>query len=86
MDDVVVIGKTLEEHLSNLRDVLKTLSEANLKVQLDKSEFLRTSVEFLGYIITRDGIMPNNKKIEAITRWPVPKNLKQLRGFLGLIG
>ena len=86
MDDVVIFGKTLEEHLSNLREVLQTLNEANLKVQLDKSEFLKASVEFLGYIVTRDGIMPNKKKIEAIIQWPVPKNLKQLRGFLGLIG
>lgn len=86
MDDVVVFGRTLEESLTNIRLVLETLNEANLKVQLDKSEFLKQSVEFLGYIITREGVSPNEKKIQAILQWPVPKNLKQLRGFLGLIG
>lgn len=86
IDDVIVVGKTLEEHLENLEIVLKTLNEANLKVQLDKSEFLHNSVEFLGYIITDEGIKPNEKKIEVIRKYPEPKNLKQLRGFLGMIG
>lgn len=86
IDDVIIFGRTLEEHLENLRIVLKTLHEANLKVQLDKSEFLHHSVEFLGYIITAKGIKPNEKKIEAIQKYPEPKNLKQLRGFLGVMG
>lgn len=86
MDDVVVFGKTLDEHVHNLKLILDTLSDANLKVQLDKSEFLHKSIEFLGYIVTDKGIKPNEKKIKAIQEWPVPKNLKELRGFLGLMG
>lgn len=86
IDDVVVFGRTLEEHNENLRIVLQTLQKANLKVQLDKSEFIHTSIEFLGYIISDNGIKPNEKKIEAIRNFPVPKDLKQLRGFLGLVG
>lgn len=86
MDDVVVFGKTLEEHLENLRIVLETLQQANLKVQLDKSEFLHNKIEFLGYIIAQEGIMPNKTKIEAIEKFPEPKSIKQLRGFLGLLG
>lgn len=86
IDDVVVFGKDLKEHNENLRIVLKTLHKANLKVQLDKSEFMHTSIEFLGYVISDNGIKPNEKKIEAIMKFPEPKDLKQLRGFLGLIG
>lgn len=86
MDDVVVFGKTLEEAVKNLKIILKTLQEANLKVQPDKSEFLKKSVEFLGYVITENGIKPNSKKIETIVNWPEPKTIKELRGFLGLIG
>lgn len=86
IDDVIVVGKTLDEHIENLSIILKALHEANLKVQLDKSEFLHKSVEFLGYIITDEGIKPNEKKIEAIKKYPEPKNLKQLRGFLGMMG
>lgn len=86
MDDVVVFGKTLQEHLENLSIVLETLQSANLKVQLDKSEFLHNKIEFLGYIIAQDGIMPNKNKIEAIEKFPEPKTIKQLRGFLGMLG
>lgn len=57
-----------------------------MKVQPDKSEFLKKSVEFLGYVITKDGIKPNPKKIESIEKWPEPKTVKELRSFLGLIG
>lgn len=86
MDDVVVFGRTLEEALKNLETILRKLQEANLKVQPDKSEFLMKSVEFLGYVITENGIKPNSKKIETIEKWPEPKTIKELRGFLGLIG
>lgn len=86
MDDVVVFGKTLEEAIKNLETILNTLQKANLKVQPDKSEFLKKSVEFLGYVITENGIKPNSKKIEAIEKWPEPRTIKELRGFLGLIG
>lgn len=85
MDDVVVFGKTLELATKNLETVLQVLQKTNLKVQPDKSEFLRKSVEFLGYVITENGIMPNSKKIESIEKWPEPKTIKELKGFLGLI-
>lgn len=83
---MVIFGKNLDEHKENLQIVLHTLQKANLKVQKDKSEFLHTSIEFLGYIIAQESIKPNNKKIEAIKKWPEPKSLKELRGFLGLLG
>lgn len=75
IDDVINFERTLEEHLDNLKIVLQTLHEANLKVQLDKSEFLHHSVEFLGYIITAEGIKPNESEIEAIKKYPEPKSL-----------
>lgn len=86
IDDVVVFGRNLKEHNENLKIVLQTLKNANLKVQLDKSEFLHTSIEFLGYVISDKGIKPNENKIEAIHKFPEPQDLKQLRGFLGLVG
>lgn len=79
INDVIVFGKDLEEHLTNLNTVLKLLNEANLKIQLDKSEFLHSEIEFLGYIITSQGIKPNQKKIEVITKYPEPKTIKELR-------
>lgn len=86
IDDIIVSGKTLEEHLKNLRTILETLKKANFKIQPDKLEFLRTKVEFLGFIISEEGLKPNMKKVECIRNYPEPKNLKDLRAFLGLSG
>ena len=84
IDDVIILGKNLEEHLRNIREVFETLLEAGCRVQLDKTEFLREEIEYLGYVVSRDGIKPNEKKILAVRRYPKPLDLRQLRGFLGL--
>lgn len=86
IDDVIIFGKTLEETLKNLEVILKALNDANLKIQLDKSEFLHKEIEFLGYVITSKGLKPNIKKIEAIEKYPEPSTIKELRSFLGMMG
>ena len=53
-------------------------------VNWDKSKFLQTEIHFLGFIITPEGILANPDKVEAIMRFPKPKNIKQLQSFLGL--
>lgn len=85
MDDVIVFGRTFEEALRNLETIIKALNDANLKIQLDKSEFLHQEIEFLGYVIGSAGIKPNPQKIEAIQRYPSPKSIKDLRSFLGMM-
>lgn len=86
LDDIIIFGNSLQQHLENLDKVLKRLIEANLKIQPDKCEFLRKECEFLGHIVTSDGIKPNPNKIEKITNWPLPKTTSQIKGFLGLLG
>lgn len=86
MDDIIVFSTSLQEHLENLRKIFNALRKANLKIQLDKSEFLRKEVSFLGHIVTDQGVKPNPNKIEAIQKWPLPKNQKELKGFLGILG
>lgn len=86
IDDVIIFGKSLDEVLKNLEIILKALNNANLKIQLDKSEFLHKEIEFLGYVITADGLKPNIKKIEAIEKYPEPTTIKELRSFLGMMG
>lgn len=86
MDDIIVFSTSLQEHIVNLKQVFGKLRESNLKVQLDKSEFLRKEVAFLGHIITPNGIKPNPDKIKAILNYPIPKTTKEIKGFLGLIG
>lgn len=85
MDDIIIFSSSLEEHLQDIKKVLQTLRESNLKVQSDKSEFLRKEVEFLGHLVTTEGVKPNPKKIEAIVNWPLPKSPKELKSFLGTI-
>lgn len=86
VDDVIVYSTNLEEHIKNLKLVFQRLRDARMKVQPDKSEFLRKDVEFLGHVITPNGIKPNPQKIEAIRKFPIPKTSKQIKSFLGLLG
>lgn len=84
IDDIIIIGKTKEEHLKNIQDVFALLCKANLKVNLEKSKFFRSKVEFLGHIVTERGILPDPGKISALKKIPAPANLKEIKGFLGL--
>jgi len=86
MDDIIVFSSGLEEHIKNLKLIFQKLRDANLKIQVDKCEFLRHEVEFLGHIVTREGIKPNKKKIEAIQKYPIPKTPRDIKSFLGLLG
>lgn len=86
MDDVIIFSTTLDDHIINLRKVFKAFEKHNLKIQLDKSEFLKKETEFLGHIVNEEGIQPNPKKIDAILKFPIPKTHKQIKSFLGMLG
>lgn len=86
MDDIVIFSKSLHDHTVHIKQIFNKLREYNMKVQLDKSEFLRKEVAFLGHVITAEGIKPNPAKIEAVTKYPIPKTQKEIKSFLGLIG
>ena len=84
IDDVLVCSRTFEEHLEHLRQVFARLREANLKLKLKKCLFLQDEVSYLGHVVTREGIRPDPSKTERIKEYPVPKDVSQLRQFLGL--
>lgn len=86
LDDVIIFSKSLEEHILKLRAIFDRFRETNFKVQLDKSEFLRKEVLYLGHTITKDGLKPNNDKIEAVLNFPLPRTVTEIKSFLGLIG
>jgi hypothetical protein len=86
LDDIIVVGTSLENHIENLNRVFERLISNNLKIQLDKCEFLKKETEFLGHVITPEGIKPNPDKIKQILNWPLPKTQKQIKQFLGLAG
>ena len=85
LDDIVLYANSLVDHDRKLRDVFKSLRKHNLKLQLDKCEFLRKDVIYLGHKTSEHGVEPDARKIEVIKNFPTPKTTKQLRRFLGLV-
>ena len=86
IDDLLVTTKSsFEDHLTHLEQVLSRLQEKGLKVNLTKSKLCQTELEYLGYWITRKGIQPLTKKVEAILAIAQPKTKKQLRSFIGMV-
>ncbi|KAL5506357.1 hypothetical protein EMCRGX_G007979 [Ephydatia muelleri] len=81
----LVSGSTEEEHLHTLEAVLDRLSNAGMKLKLSKYFFLLPSVEYLGHVISAEGIRPSSEKTRAIFNAPAPQNVTQLRFFLGLL-
>lgn len=86
LDDLIIFGKTLAEHEERLVKVLDRLREVGLKISLDKCQFCQTKVKYVGHIVTAEGVAADPAKIEAVTTWPKPTNLKTLRSFLGFCG
>ena len=83
LDDIIIFSKTPEEHVERLAQVFEKLSSAGLKLKPSKCEFCKPRIEYLGHIVSKDGIEVNPKKIEAIVKWPRPKTVTQVHSFLG---
>jgi hypothetical protein len=83
LDDILVYSKTYEEHVQHVRHVLTALRDADLRIKAEKTEFHKQEVKFLGYIVSREGLKMDSKKIEAITSWPKPTTVKEVQSFLG---
>lgn len=86
LDDIIVYSASLQEHIEKLRLVFDRLRATNLKVTLDKCEFFRKEVLYLGHMITKEGLKPNNDKIQAVLNFPLPKTTTEIKSFLGLVG
>lgn len=86
LDDLIVFGRTLEEHEERLLKVLDRLGEVGLKLSVDKCQICLPRVKYLGHIVSAEGVAPDPDKIEAVTSWPMPTNLKTLQSFLGFCG
>ena len=83
LDDIIIFGRTFEEHLDRLDHALKCLENANLKLKLSKCAFSKKSVAFLGHIISEQGISTDLEKVKRIQEWPRPRNEKEVRGYPG---
>jgi len=86
IDDIIVYGKTIEDHNKNLRMLFERLRQVGLKLQSDKCEYLRPELEYLRHIISEHGIKPNPNRTEKVKNYPVLKNPKKIKQFLGLVG
>ncbi|CAG4993531.1 unnamed protein product [Colias eurytheme] len=86
LDDVIIYSHDLSSHIHKLRLIFEALREHNLKLQPDKCEFLRREVAYLGHTITDKGVSPNPDKVKAVISYPIPKNPKDIKSFLGLVG
>jgi len=86
MDDIVVYASSLREHDVKIQKLMNHLRNANLLLQPDKCEFLRREVAYLGHVIGNNGIRPNPKKLAAVKNFPIPRNAKNIKQFLGLAG
>ena len=84
LDDIIVFAKTQQEAITRLGTVFQKLRKAGLKLQPSKCELFKTSLLYLGHIVSEDGIRTDPKKAEAVCQWPVPVTVTDVRSFLGL--
>ena len=83
LDDLLVYSKTFDEHLAHLDRLPQRIIDAGLKLKMDKCQFLRRQVHYLGHTISAEGVSCEAGKVEAVKNWPVPATTTALRSFLG---
>lgn len=85
LDDIIITGKTFKEHVDTCKLVLSKLQSVNLKLNLEKCSFFQEKVSYLGFVIDRNGLSKTEKRIESVLKAPVPKDIHEVRAFIGLI-
>lgn len=85
IDDVIVASDTMEEHENHLRQLFQRFTEFGITINIDKCEFGKQVIEFLGYEVSTNGIKPLEHKVKAIVEFPRPETVEQLRRFLGMV-
>jgi transposase InsO family protein len=86
LDDVIVFSNSLEEHCDRLAEVFQRLRSAGLKLKPSKCELFRTKVNYLGHVVSSQGVSTDPDKVKAVQEWPTPQCLTQLKAFLGTVG
>ncbi len=83
IDDILIYSETYEEHVKQVRAVLKHLMQHHLYAKAEKCEFHQETISFLGYVISSGGVAMDEQKVRAVVNWPQPTTLKELQRFLG---
>lgn len=84
LDDIIIVATSFVEHLKWLRIVLEKLQSAGLTINREKSEFCCSEVKYLGFIVNKSGLQVDPEKTSSVTDFPAPRNIKQIRRFLGM--
>ena len=85
LDDIIISGESEEQHDFRFQRVLEILKEHNVQINKKKSAVKVTSLEYLGYLISGEGIRPSPKKVKAILDAPTPKSVQELQSFIGML-
>ena len=83
LDDIIVYSDTIADHLKRLERVFQKLREHGLKIEAEKCQFFQSRVKYLGHVVSAEGVATDPAKTEAVSQWPTPRMLKELRSFLG---
>ena len=83
LDNIVIVGKSFEEHLHNLNAVFKRIQDAGLRLKPSKCAFFQDKVNYLGHVISREGVSPDAGKIEKVRSWPIPCSSQAVQQFVG---
>ena len=86
LDDILIFSNTFETHIDRLEAVFGRLEQYGLKLKPSKCELFKSSISFLGHVVSEDGISTDPEKTSAVSSWPAPSNIKELRKFLGFAG
>ena len=86
LDDIIIYSRSEKEHLEHLEEIFTRLKAAGLKLKLKKCCFFKKHIQYLGHLISADGIQPLPEKLESIATMPAPRNPKEVKQFLGLVG
>lgn len=84
LDDILIMSEDIATHVKNLEKVFVKLQEINFKIQPSKCTFATDQVEYLGHIVSREGVKPDPQKIKAIRDYPQPRSVRDIRSFVGL--
>jgi hypothetical protein len=85
MDDIVVLSRTAEEHALRLENVLERFHRASLQLHPGKCETAKTSVKYLGYVLSDKGVSASADKVKAVRDYPIPKVAKDVTAFIGFV-
>ena len=86
LDDIIIFSKTEQEHLQHREIIFQRLCEVGLKLKWSKCSFMKLHIEYLGHLISENGIEPMPVKLSAIKEMPVPRSPKEIKQFLRLVG